>query len=108
MCYANGHFPRVILLIYERLLKEAYCKGVIELTNTTPRLSRGGKRILTKPIVVQTATSIAKLPVGMEIEIQQVDAEYRKVLVNNVWLSSEIIENSSKSFEKEAETHAAR
>ena len=71
------------------------------MTNTTPRLARGEKRILTKPLVVHTATSIAKLPVGTEIEIQQVDAEYRKVLVNNVWLSSERIENSSKSIAKE-------
>jgi hypothetical protein len=57
------------------------------------KLQKGERYNLTKPLTIRTALSIGKIPVGEEIEIQQVDQSNRKYLVDNTWIHYSVVEN---------------
>jgi hypothetical protein len=57
------------------------------------RLQKGEKHILTKPLVIRSSYSIGTIPVGTEIEIQQVNKNFNQYLVDNSWVYFKIIED---------------
>jgi hypothetical protein len=57
------------------------------------KLQKGEKHILTKPLKVRTSYSIGTIPIGTEIEIQQVDKNNHQYLVDNTWIFYKTIED---------------
>jgi hypothetical protein len=59
-------------------------------------MAEGEKRKLTEDLAVRTAISVGTIPAGSVIEIQQVNAPYRQVLVDNVWFADSTIARKSE------------
>jgi hypothetical protein len=59
-------------------------------------MTKGEKRKLTEDLTVRTAISVGTIPAGSVIEIQQVNAPYRQVLVDNVWFADSTIARKSE------------
>ncbi|MGM0837733.1 MAG: hypothetical protein ACQEV7_16380 [Bacillota bacterium] len=58
------------------------------------KLNKGEKHTLKSPLVVRNSFSVGTIPAGVEIEIQQVNADYRQYLVDNVWMYYKTVENA--------------
>jgi hypothetical protein len=56
----------------------------------------GDKRRLTRDLQQSTVCAVWTVPAGTVIEIEQVDKEYNKVIVNNVWEYAPHIERISE------------
>lgn len=63
------------------------------------KLNKGERYELTKPLVVRTSFSIGTLPIGTEIEIQQVNKDYRQYLVENTWMHYSVVESAIQEEE---------
>jgi hypothetical protein len=57
------------------------------------KLKKGEKYILVKSLIIRNAYSIGTIPIGTEIEIQQVDKNNHQYLVDDTWIYYKAIEN---------------
>ncbi len=54
-----------------------------------------GKRTLIKDLVLRSAISVSVIQAGKEIEVMQIDNRNNKALVENHWVSMDILEKVS-------------